>query len=203
LDADISDAVFPDAGLDDVGPLAITAEELAAMQRKRKNAHVLNQCPWYGFQYVHVDQPLSVLPPTVWCRVGFHLRPSTCRLANISLRKLPSRLQSKWSSSFLYTDTILESHVKDGVLTKKMIWENHSWVLTQDVKILIEALLRNGLENGTLSWDALVMKPLSLLLQISTGLPCTRDTYACSGSTSLSAWLIKMAASSSSHDRNH
>jgi hypothetical protein len=47
-----------------------------------------------------------------------------------------------------------------------MIRDNHNWVPTQDVKILIEALLRDALRNGTLSWDTLVMKSLSLLLQM-------------------------------------
>lgn len=35
--------------------------------------------------------------------------------------------------------------------------------------MMIKAMLRDGLQNGTLSWDALIMKAVSLLLQTISG----------------------------------
>lgn len=84
-DADIPVAVFPDAGLGDVDTLAIAAEELAEIQRKRKKLTYSTNIPG-GFHRAYVDEPLSALPSTTCCRVGFHRVPSACCLANINRR---------------------------------------------------------------------------------------------------------------------
>jgi hypothetical protein len=85
LDADIPDAVFPDAGLDDAGALAITVEELAAIQRKRKTL-------------TYSNVPGTDFNTSMWTnRFRYFLpRPSHCWSSNISVhRRDPSSPTSK------------------------------------------------------------------------------------------------------------
>jgi hypothetical protein len=37
------------------------------------------------------------------------------------------------------------------------------------IDIMLRAILQDGIQNGTLSWDVLIIKALSLLLQCVTG----------------------------------
>ncbi|RTE70581.1 hypothetical protein BHE90_015012 [Fusarium euwallaceae] len=56
----------------------------------------------------------------------------------------------------------------EGILTKEVIREKH-WITSDMIDMMLRAMLQDGIQNGTLSWDVLIMKALSLLLQCVVG----------------------------------
>ncbi|RGP63341.1 c2h2 and c2hc zinc finger [Fusarium longipes] len=63
----------------------------------------------------------------------------------------------------------LENLVQDGVLTKEPTRDDKHWVTGDIIGKMIKAMLEDGVNNGTMSWNALIMKTVSLLLQSITG----------------------------------
>ncbi|KAI1867821.1 uncharacterized protein JN550_006962 [Neoarthrinium moseri] len=53
---------------------------------------------------------------------------------------------------------------RDGVLTKERVQEAQ-WITSETVHLLSRSMLHDAIQNGTLSWDAIIMKTMSLILQ--------------------------------------
>ena len=63
----------------------------------------------------------------------------------------------------LRINTLVDGFVKQGRLTKKPARER-DWVGVTLVKVMVDALMNDALENGTLNWDVVVRNMLVLIL---------------------------------------
>lgn len=68
----------------------------------------------------------------------------------------------------LSPEATLQTLMKEGALTREPKQEHH-WVTSKVIEKMIRAMFTDAIVNGTWSWDALLMKALSLLLQCFTG----------------------------------
>ncbi|KAM0440829.1 hypothetical protein ACHAPT_000130 [Fusarium lateritium] len=86
----------------------------------------------------------------------------------------------KWCV-FRYRDFKLDAHDlsrieytfkdlhREGVLTKEGSRSDKHWITSDMIGMMLKAMLQDGIQNGTLSWDVLIMKAVSLLLQCVVG----------------------------------
>ncbi len=58
-------------------------------------------------------------------------------------------------------DAALENLVGEGVFMKQRQWDRN-WLSSCVVNTWVQELVQDGLGNGTLNWDSLLMKVLSL-----------------------------------------
>ncbi|KAH6990657.1 hypothetical protein BKA56DRAFT_213306 [Ilyonectria sp. MPI-CAGE-AT-0026] len=59
----------------------------------------------------------------------------------------------------------MDALVFDKILSTDLVGPPKQWITTDAIGSIVKAMLQDGLQNGTLSWDVLIMKTLSLLLQ--------------------------------------
>lgn len=58
--------------------------------------------------------------------------------------------------------------LQDGVLTKERKFHERRWVTSDIVLRLAKSMLKNAAEKGTRSWDVVIMRTLSIVLQAAT-----------------------------------
>ncbi|KAM0556833.1 hypothetical protein ACHAPJ_005893 [Fusarium lateritium] len=78
----------------------------------------------------------------------------------------------KISLTFRYKDFKLEKHDDarlNGIVTKEQTRGGKHWITSEIIGRMVKAMLQDGIQNGTLSWDVLIMKTVSLQLHSITG----------------------------------
>lgn len=68
----------------------------------------------------------------------------------------------------MFIGAALRKLTREGKLTTNPYREKQ-WVASDIIHAMIKALFEDAIVNGTLSWDLVVMKSLSLLLKCVTG----------------------------------
>lgn len=73
----------------------------------------------------------------------------------------------------------MDALVIDKTLSTGPVGPPTQWITTDAIGSMVKSMLQDGLRNWTLSWDVLIMKTLSLLLQciLSTKTVDLRESY--------------------------
>lgn len=95
---------------------------------------------------------------------------STLKSAEYSLNHSLTFHYQGWALSkrdAVRIDALLIKHLRDGRVTKHPYIQKQ-WISAMLVRQMVMALFRNAINNGTRSWDVVVHKCLSLVLQAAT-----------------------------------